>query len=255
MRRRVNGVSRSDGEIITDVRRSVGYFKLDERTLDGPEIPSAHGVLLGTLPNYGEVAVKPHSNIRKAEQESSNLLRATEKGLLAIEPLEVAVGGVATYLITRREPGLTDLRTAPWNVNVASRALRSQVIPTLHQAANALGGLHAAGVVHGDYTPRNAMFTADRLPIYGDAENSHINPTGDLAVRLASKDVTVFGKGVMTSGLLADRSPAYRADFLTSELVDPYLEVAQANPTMGIPAQRRQELHDTLVGIAQKQVK
>src|SRR5579862_2421436 len=132
----IRNVEVTPEQIQQDVRQNIGYFT-EEPNLRMGEADSAHGVVFGTLAEEGDVALKPFANLANAAHEQRNLERVTLMGLEALEPVRVAAGGLAAYLITRRLPGLRHLGQVNWAATVAQRKhLETVVNPALEQAAD-----------------------------------------------------------------------------------------------------------------------
>lgn len=220
--------------VINDIRKYVGYFVEDPhlRLGDGD---SAHCVLFGELKEYGQVAIKPFVAVGRAHTERLNLGRVSERGFDALRPLQVSEGAVASYLVTERRSGLRHLGQMNWNMNVASRAeINGVIVPTLGQAALTLASWHAERIFHGDAQIKNLAYDSGGSSVYVDAEKTQFSPKGELAEKLAYKDVALFGLSTMARGLLSDRSASYRVGFLNDNLVQPYVETLQAQPANAI---------------------
>lgn len=214
--------------VVSDIRQHVGYFELNPYLQLGDE-DSGHGVLFGAMPQHGDVAVKPFYGKRgKANIEARNLERVKDLGFDAFQPLEVATGALAAYLITQRRPGIQHLGQVDWAADVASPRIRRILTPTLDTAATTAASWHTAGVTHGDMQIKNMMYDRSGSSVYGDAERTQVNLPPEALTQLAHRDLTMLGFSVNERGFLRDRSPRYRAGFLAESFVDPYL--AATNP-------------------------
>src|SRR5262249_23919129 len=158
--------------VVEDIRRNVGYFTPDPHLRLG-DADSAHGVLFGEMHGEGDVAVKPHASETRAHAERLALEKVASMGFETLNPMRVATGGLAAYLITARRSGIRHLAQMNWNVNVAQRdELESMIIPTLSRAASAMAQWHSAGIFHGDPQAKNVAFGPDGVPIFVDAEKA-----------------------------------------------------------------------------------
>lgn len=228
-------------QVVTDIRRRVGYFKENPNLRPG-DADSKHGVLFGELSSLGPVAVKPFGDFGRARGERDHLKRVAEAGFEALEPLAVAKGGLATYLITRRRNGLRNLGQNNWDVNVASRHLKGIVVPTLATVASTFADWNNAGIFHGDGQPKNLVYDKRTgNPVFADAERTQFNPSGNKSVLLGDRDLSLFGINALSRGLLDDRSAKYRAGFLNAHLLEPYMD-AVTYPTYGVTPEERQEI-------------
>lgn len=238
--------------LINDVRRAAGHFEPNPYRQLG-EGDSAHGVMFGVMPEHGEVAVKPfYSGAVKARIEARNLVAVKERGFDALEPLQVVSGGLASYLITRHREGLENLGQVPWAASVASPHLRGVLAPALTTAGETAAQWHNAGVTHGDMQAKNMIFGSNGESVYADAEKTQLNSPAVTRTRLAHRDLTKLGHSVLDRGLLADRSPKYRAGFLTDALVDPYLDLVKPELFALDPQTRRAALEDWWVQAVQE---
>lgn len=212
-------------DVVKDVQQHVGYFVPDPHLALG-DTDSAHGVLFGELAGAGPVAVKPHQKLGRAELERNNLEQVMRVGFDSLEPLQVAAGSLAAYLVTRRRGGIRHLGQMNWEVNdVLSRdELNRVVIPTLGNVAVTLAAWHGSGVFHGDAQAKNMAYDAQGNAIYIDAEKTQFHPNQEMSAKLANKDVALFGLSTLARGLLRDRSPSYRSGFLRAHLLGPYTE-------------------------------
>lgn len=90
-----------------------------------------------------------------AEAAGSHAVRVLEVATLprgeVVLVMELAEGGSLASLLARR-----------------GRLHPSEVVTILGPLAEALAALHARGIVHGDLTPANVLFTADGRPMLGD---------------------------------------------------------------------------------------
>jgi hypothetical protein len=231
----------STEQISNDVRNSIGDFEPNENERLGNE-DSAHHVLPGTIPKFGEVVIKPHGKHQRAVQEQRALEAVAAKGFEAIEPLLVVKGGLATYLVTRRIPDLRHLGQLDWDVRATSPRLRSSITPTLNEVSDNLAAYHQGGVVHGDYQVKNAMRLPMGGPIYGDAEKTWINPPKEVMTGFGNKDVALFGASALARGLLEDRPAEYRAQYMESELLTPYLKAVNPDQFAMSPEERQQAI-------------
>ncbi len=210
-------------KIVEDVNNSIGAFTSDKNKRLGNQ-DSAHGVIFGTMAEFGPVVVKPHAKAQRAKREASALEAVSAKGFIALEPLLVAKGGLATYLVTRQVPDLRHLGQLDWSVERGSPRLHALIAPTLNEVADTVGSYHEAEVVHGDYQPKNAMRLPGGAPVYGDAEKTSVNPPREIMTGLGNKDIALFGAVALHNGLLSEQSPQYRVGYLEDELLAPYLK-------------------------------
>lgn len=230
-------------QLVTDLRRHVGHFTEDPYFRLG-NADSVHGVLFGNLANLGAVAVKPFgtNGLGRAKGEHDNLKRAAEAGFEALEPLAVAKGGLAAYLVTRRRNGLRHLGQINWGINIASPELNGIARPTLVTAASTLADWHNKGIFNGDAQAKNLAYDKKTgESVYIDAERMHFNPSGSKSVDLGNKDLSLLGVSALWRGLLHDKSPSYRAGFLGDSLLDPYMD-GITYPTHGTTAEDRQRV-------------
>lgn len=210
--------------VVNDIRHNVGFFEPDHYARLG-EADAAHVVLFGNMPDYeGEVAVKAFNKTGKAENEMSNLQVVAERGLEALEPLAVAEGGLATYLITRRYRGLRHLGQVAWHQDVASKELSSVIIPTMETAAQTLGLWHNKGVYHGDAQVKNVSYNRDGTPVFTDAEKTQFNSGKGTSVDFSERDVKKLGITMLSRGLLEERRKDYRTGFVAAYFLDPYFD-------------------------------
>ncbi len=238
-------------QMVNDIRQHVGHFDPNGNRRMG-DADSAHQVIFGWRPGYGDVVAKPFTKYQRGLREMVSLETVALRGFDAIEPLQLARGGLATYLFTRRLRELRHLGQFDWNANIASPRLRTSIAPTLTSVADALSSYHNAGIVHGDYQAKNAMFGPDGRPIYGDAEKTWIDAPVEPRTAIANRDVGLFGVSVLARGLLHDRSASYRAGYLGDQLLDPYFAATDpANYNM-TPQERQAAITDYWVGAIQR---
>lgn len=235
-------------ETVRDVQRTVGYFEPSPHLRIG-DADSAHQVLFGTMPGMGgPVVVKPFSKPGKAQVESRNLIGVHERGFEALEPLAVAGGSLATYLITRQRPGLTHLGQVNWSANIASPHLKRVITPTLGLAGHTAATWHNAGITHGDLQVKNMVYDPNGTSVYVDAEKTQLKSGSAQLTHVASKDLGLLGLSVLSRGLLDDRSVQYRAGYLNEALLDPYFDVAKPQIFTVPEDQRRADLQAHWVG-------
>lgn len=224
---------------MADIQTAVGLFEEDPYLKLG-DADSGHGVIFGRLEGVGPVAVKPFTQVKKAEIESENLRRVQERGFVALEPAMVAVSGLhkaAGYLVTKRHPDLRHLGQFNWS---RSPEETNQIVkPALSLASETLAAWHGSGIFHGDAQTKNLAYTNLGDSVYVDAEATHFD--GEIAVRreLARQDVGAFGSSVLIGRFMPKVRPEERINYLSRELLDPYLAtVAQHEPGLATPAQR-----------------
>lgn len=210
-----------------DVRAAAGNFQVNPYLQLG-DADSAHMVMFGQLEPYGDVAVKPFTKEGKARRESKLIEDISARGFDTLEPLLVATGGLGSYLITRHQPDLRHLGQLDWAASIAAPRLKSELIPTLNTAGGHLGSLHGEKIVHGDYQIKNAAVNKHGKPVVVDVERAQINQAEGLFEAGADNDHTLFGLSVMARGLLNDRSPSFRAGFLTDNFLRPSFDAEQA---------------------------
>jgi len=231
----VRGSGVTAEQVVKDVSANISYFVPDPHLRLG-DADSAHGVLFGQLAGYGEVAIKPHKLLARAEEEGHKLERVAEMGFDAVTPIHVAEGGLAAYLVMLRRAGLRHLGQVDWEVHIADhQRLQGIIIPTLGSAAEALASWRSAGIFHGDSQAKNMAYGSDGNSVYVDAEKTQFNPAEAVAQSMHIKDLILLGQSIMRRGLLNDRSPEFRLNFLVSHLLDPYLEqLHTANPRLNL---------------------
>ncbi len=214
--------------IVNDIRQSAGHLIPDPHLRLG-DADSAHGVIFGEMAGLGPVAVKPHENAGKAANEQANLERLAALGIDAVEPVRIAAGGLATYLIMVRRAGLRHLGQMNWRANIADfEHLEREIIPTLGRVATVLARWHGLGIFHGDAQLKNLVFDREGKSVFVDAEKTQFNPpAGELTTKLARKDIGLFGLSVLARGLLYDKSAAYRVAFMRRYFLAPYIEQVQ----------------------------
>ncbi len=215
--------------IAHDVSMSVAPFEENPNLRLG-DADSGHGVIFGTLEGIGEVAVKPHPKRQRALQESRNLEVANERGLNAVEPIVVAVGGVSNYLITRYRPGLSHLGQTDWAIEAGEPQIQSVLEPALDLAANVIAARHNVGIVNLDSQVRNIVSDQEGADVFVDAEKALVDQRPDVKTLHGNKDVVALGTSVLHRGLMSDSTPSYRVGFLRETVIEPYLE--QVNPDL-----------------------
>lgn len=221
------GESVTENEIVQDIESNIGVFKLDESLRLG-DADSAHQVMFGALDPHGIVAIKPFTKEGKALTELSAMNRIRDRGFETLDPILVATGSLATYLVTHRRQGLNHLGQVTWDVEDGSAQLNKVIVPKLHMAADVAGSLHGAGIEHGDFQAKNVVFDRSGAPVIVDLERAAIGRGRQDLISGSEKDMTKFSLSVLSKGLLHDRSPHYRARFLGEEFIAPSLERANA---------------------------
>ena len=208
--------------IVNDISGAVGdQFrpKPHQQIGDGD---SAHQVLFGEFDFSGPVAVKPHSRESKAAHELRHLEAVAERGVETVEPLGLASGALATYLVTQRRDGLRHQGQIDWGVGIASRALGKIIIPTLRDTVEFVDHLNEHDVIHGDFQPKNVVFDiGSGVPVALDLERAAVDRSQSEHDRRLEDDLERYGGIVLGRGLLSDRTPQYRASWLRDQLVDP----------------------------------
>jgi hypothetical protein len=253
-----------------DIQSAVGTFHLHPG-LGGGESDSGHEVVFGDLVGYGNVAVKPFvgkSGEGRAWQEAGMLEEVARRGFETLDPVDVAKGSLATYLVTSRRPGLHHLGQLTWNDGITSRQLRTLIIPSLTAAADTIGSLSAAGINHGDFQPKNAVFDRSGAPVIVDLERSQRDHPPNEHSKRFDHDVWLFGEMAFYKGLLADRSPRYRADWMEEKFLAPAYAAASpgargGEETMNIRVEKikdewkqkieKKELHAGISGSRRRQ--
>jgi hypothetical protein len=228
---------------VNDIRHNVGHFDLNEHMVLG-NTDSAHEVIFGTMPILGEVAVKPFTREARAETESRNLMKAEKMGLETVEPLLVATGGLASYLVTRYKDDVTHLGMVDWHVDVANPDLHDVIDPTLATAAGTVAEWHTKGAAHGDLQVKNVTYTNTGRPIFLDAERATFHPAPDRFRLAADRDMQKLGKSALLRGLLYDKSASYRAGYLTDRLLIPYLDAVDPKKFDHSPEERQKVIAD-----------
>lgn len=215
-------------DIVNDVRATVGNFQLNPHLQLG-DADSAHQVMFGQIDPFGHVAVKPFTKEGKARRESKLIEEISIRGFDTLEPLMVATGGLGAYLITSRQPDLRHLGQMDWAANIASPRLNTDLVPALYTAGDHIGRMHGRKIVHGDYQVKNAAVNNQGKPVVVDVERAQINQSEGLFEAGADNDHTLFGLSVMARGLLADRSPSFRAGFLADKFLSPSFDAEQSS--------------------------
>lgn len=229
-------------KIVNDIRHNIGYFQPDPNLRPG-DADSSHYVLFGVMPEFGSVAVKPFTRRRqKATREKDALKAVASRGFDALEPLVVAEGGLASYLITRRISDLRHLGELDWRANIASPRLKRSITPTLNKVASVLADLHNSGIVHGDYRVQNAVFDPTGTHVFVDGENAWVDLPPALRTDASNKDVGLFGASALHRGVLSDRSAGYRAGYMKDELLTPYLEAVGGTGLTMKPEERQKTI-------------
>ncbi|MGN6474159.1 MAG: protein kinase domain-containing protein, partial [Mycobacteriales bacterium] len=143
-----------DGYVLTDLI-GFGATGAGGRGRDGPTHepvalkrlwePGADGLVLRLRQDAAVVA----------ETAGSHAVRTLEVASLpggeVVLVMDLAEGGSLASLLARR-----------------GRLHPSEVVTILGPLADALAALHARGIVHGDLTPANVLFTVDGRPMLGD---------------------------------------------------------------------------------------
>lgn len=211
--------------IISDIRQTFGHFAPNQYQQLG-DADSAHGVLFGTMADYGAVAIKPFSRLVKARIEAQMIDVVRQRGFRTLDPLTIASGGLGAYLVTRYQPNLRHLGQVDWCTTVASNRIGSELAPTLHAVGRFAGDLHGAGIVHGDLKPKNAVFDNTGKPVAVDLEKALRDRSAANHAHGSDEDLRLFGSNVLGQGLLHDRSPSFRAGFLRDHLIQPAYDAA-----------------------------
>jgi|GEM_PF-4053435 len=233
---------------VNDIRASVGYFEPDPYLVLG-ESDSMHGVMFGVMPELGQVAIKPFQRLGKAQAEEHNLRNVAERGFDALEPITVASGGLASYLITERRKGLRHLGQMDWSTDVASKRLSNVLVPALGVAAQTAADWHSAKITHGDMQIKNMAYDVHGNSVYIDAEKTAIGTSlPSHLTQLAHKDLGMLTSSVLHSsrGFLHDKSPSYRVGVVTESFIDPYLDAAKPEQFALSPEVRRKAIVDWL---------
>ena len=238
-------------QYVNDVRHHLGYFTPNPYMGAG-NTDSAHQIMFGEIPELGEVAVKPFAKVERAlnEKRALDKVRALPD-LEALEPLAVAEGALASYLVTRYRDDLDHLGMIDWAATITRRRNLQEVIePTLAQAATTAVLWHNRDVTHGDMQAKNHAYTNRRTPVFVDAEKTafHVHPPYHTLA--ANRDLQRFGLSVLDRGLLADRSPSYRAGFLSEQYLEPYLAAVTGDKFSQTSQERQRIITDYWVHVA-----
>lgn len=234
----------SPHEVTTDVSCTVANFSPNLNLRLG-DADSNHGVVFGNLDGYGDVAVKPHFKSQRAQRELETLGIAVDRGLDAVDPIMVAEGELSSYLITRHRPGLSHLGQTDWAVSAESPAIGSIIEPALEIAAVSIARRHNRRLVKLDSQVKNIVVDETGMPVHVDAEATLVDVPIEGQTRHGNYDLRNLGCSALYRGLLAEKSPAYRAGFVVESFVDPYLEEADEGLFVDPPDVRRQTLYDT----------
>lgn len=226
-----------------DIRQNVGYFDMHE-SLSLGNSDSQHQVFFGRMPDLADdlIAVKPFTKVARAKGEFHALQTVAERDIDTIEPLSFAVGGVASYLFTRYRPGLTNLGTVDWRVDIANPRLQHELTPAIQASALAAAGWHDKGVGHGDYQLKNSIFTLNADPVFADAERTTFHKAPAEFTPAANKDIMKLGRSMLSRGLLYDKSPSYRTGFLNETLLGAYFDALRADRYDMSPEERKQAI-------------
>jgi hypothetical protein len=238
------------GPTVNDIRQTLGYFEPNPYLRMG-EMDSGHGVLFGRIADIGEVAVKPFSKAPRAHAEKSSLEKVESLGFDALEPLAVATGGIATYLITQHRSNLRPLSHVDWEANIASPRLKRVIVPSLNQAAETAASWHNAGITHGDMQAKNMVYDRDGKSVFVDAEKTRISSSAAANTANAHKDLALLSQSALHGGLLQDRSARYRAGFVDEHFVTPYLELAKPEKFVLEPQARREAINEWMLTFMQ----
>lgn len=209
--------------IADDVSQTVAPF-VENPHLRLGDADSGHGVIFGELEGHGMVAVKPHPKLQRAVQESHYLEVATERGLDAIEPVTVASGGLAHYLVTKHRPGLRHMGQMDWKAEANSSTLPTILEPALELAARIIADRHDRRLVNLDSQVRNIVINFENGPVFVDAEKVLVDQRQDVQTLHGNKDVKALGTSVLHRGLLGEKSASYRTSYLTEHVLEPYFE-------------------------------
>ncbi|CAN5659737.1 hypothetical protein BH23PAT1_BH23PAT1_3140 [soil metagenome] len=230
-----------ESDVVNDITKYIGPFTPQESLRMG-DSDSAHEVLFGALDPYGMVAIKPFTKEGKARGEVSAMNRIRERGFETFDPIMVATGSLAAYLVTYHREGLRNLGQVAWDVESGSHRLGTAIIPKLRMAADVSGRLHGAGVEHGDFQAKNVAFTRSGEPVIVDLERTLIGRAKPDLIAGSEKDMNKFSLSILARGLLYDRSPHYRAHFLGEEFIAPSIERANKGSRIMDPEQTRTKL-------------
>jgi hypothetical protein len=241
----------TEEQYVNDVRHHLGYFTPNGYMAAG-NTDSGHHVMFGEIAGLGEVAVKPYNKLAKAlnEQRSLDKVRAMPD-LEALEPLMVAEGALASYLVTRYRDDLDHLGMIDWAATITRRRNLQEVIePTLVQAATTAALWHNQDISHGDLQPKNHAYTPQRTPVFIDAARTAFHADPQHHTVAANGDIQSFGLSVLDRGLLADRSPSYRAGFLSAQYLEPYLAAVTGDKFSQTSEERQRIITDYWVHVA-----
>lgn len=211
-------------EVLRDLQQNVGFFKPNNFLRLG-SADSGHHVQFGTLDPYGDVAVKPFTTLQSARREAGVLEYTRNQGFLIVEPLEIARGGLYTYLITKYDKNLRNLGQVDWRSTVASTRMHKILTPLVNYSGQYLGALHAKSIAHGDAQIKNILLRPDGTPVIGDMENAQINLQKSELNYESVTDLSALAQSLRCRGLLYDKSYKYQAAYFLDNLFEPAVEV------------------------------
>ncbi len=210
-------------EVVRDFQHNVGFFKPNNFLRLG-NADSGHHVQFGTLEPYGCVAVKPFITIQNARREAEVLEYTKNQGFTVVEPLEIAKGGLYSYLITQYDKNLRNLGQVDWRSTVASTRMHKILTPLVNYSGQYLGALHAKAISHGDAQIKNILLRPDGTPVIGDMENAQINLERSELNHESVTDLSALAQSLRCRGLLYDKSHSYQTDYFLDNLFEPAIE-------------------------------
>lgn len=199
---------------------------------------SGHGVMFGMMPEIGKVVVKPHVVKARATNEAQRIANFEAIGVNTPPLQGLSEGNQATYLITRRYPGINMLGVHDLAVGIADPKLRRKIIPLITNASRGIAGVHIKGGTHGDFQVKNAAQGPEGEFVAIDLEKSHVNQKGPNGAYERAKDLYLLGGSLLLRGLVADRSTGYRLGLIDGLIVAPHAEVTSAHPHAAVDYER-----------------
>lgn len=206
-----------------DMARAIGGFTLSDT------IECGHGIALGHSKQHGRVAIKPHFKHGKAQNEWNVMNICREMEIPTLEPLALARGCLATYIVTRHERNLMSLAQVNWARTIADRRTQTDLLPRLERAGQDAAFLHMKGVIHNDFHSGNVTYRNGSEFVATDLERASVNVRTRAHLESGAQgDVYRLGATLLVNrGFLGDRSALFRAAALNEHLTMPYIEASK----------------------------